>query len=378
MVDRLEHEKSKNSVVVYPPFRIFGIFMGEEKERIIESLSLLILSGMPIISALEAINEEVHSKAARRFVHYLEDEIKGGSPLWLALKKTGVYPSRTISLIKVGEQSGRLVANLKVVATQQQKDRIFRSKLRAAALYPMVVLALSILVSIGIAWFVLPRLAVVFSELDVELPFMTNILVSLGEFFGKNGSTVLPIFVVLLFSTVYFLFFFPKTKMLGQRIVLSLPGIRRLVVEMELARFGLVLGGLLEAGTTIVDAFEALEESTDNYSYKRMYAYLKGCVETGNSLKSCFATFKGSKRLIPPSVQEIVATAEKAGGLSKTLLKIGRIFEAKADLTARNLVTLLEPILVIFVWLCVLAIALAVILPVYSLIGGFRSATGMP
>ena len=134
-----------------------------------------------------------------------------------------------------------------------------------------------------------------------------------------------------------------------------------------------LLGTLLEAGLPITQALDSLAQATEIAQYKKLYLHLRGAVADGNSFQKSFMLFKNINRLIPAPMQQLIVAGEQSGGLPTTLLKIGQLFEAKADLTTKNLTVILEPILLLIVWLGVVAVALAVILPIYSLIGNFKT-----
>ncbi|MBN1778636.1 MAG: type II secretion system F family protein, partial [Candidatus Buchananbacteria bacterium] len=167
------------------------------------------------------------------------------------------------------------------------------------------------------------------------------------------------------------IFYFPKTKIIGQVILFNLPGIKRLIQEIELARFGYLLGTLLKAGLPINQALDSLVQATTSYQYKKFYRRLAISIENGNSFQKSFLNYKRLKRLIPNPIQQLVFAGEQSGGLSKILLKISQIYEVKTETTTKDLSVILEPILLVIVWLGVVSVAMAVILPIYNLIGGF-------
>lgn len=351
-------------------FRNFGL--GQEKDYLIENLSLLLASGITITSALEAIKVEIRSQRIKRIVTALEEDVQSGMPLWRALEGSRLFAPHVISLVKIGEEAGRLSENLKVIAEEEQKDRMFRSKIHSAMMYPVFVFTLTVVIGIGIAWFILPRLALVFSELNIKLPFVTRVLIALGKFLGKYGAIVIPILLLATAVLVYFLFIFRRTKFIGQFILFKIPGVGKLIKEVELARMGYILGTLLTAGLTAPESLGSLAEASTSFTYRNLYAFLKDHVETGDSFQKSFRFFPKINSLIPTPIEELIVTGEKSGRMADTFLKIAEIFESKTDITTKNLTVILEPILLVIVWLGVVAVALAVILPIYSLIGSFN------
>jgi type II secretory pathway component PulF len=303
----------------------------------------------------------------------MRSEVDAGSTLWRAASATGLFPQAAISLIRIGEQSGKLAENLKAIAVQEQKDTILRSKVKTALLYPVFVLTLTLVVGIGVAWFVLPRLAEVFSSLEVELPAITTIFIGLGHFLASYGNVAVPAFIIVLLAVVYVFFYAPRTKHIGQELLFKLPGVKKLIQEVELVRLGYLLGTLLDAGLPVVDALESLQQATISRSYAKFYRHVRDAVAAGESFAKSFVAYKSSSKLVPVPVQQMIVAAERSGSLSTTLVKIGQIYEAKSETSTKNLAIVLEPILLVIVWFGVLLVALAVILPLYSLLGSFNT-----
>ena len=346
--------------------------MRKEKEYFIDSLSMLLASGMVVNLALSSINEEIKSRKLKKIIGQIETDIDAGFPLWKALEKTRIFPAYTVSLIRIGEKTGKLAENLKVVASQSEKDRELSSKISSAMVYPIFVFTLTVIVGVGIAWFILPKLANVFASLRIDLPLITQILINIGNFLAEYGIYVVPGAILVLIVLFYFLFSFSKTAFIGQALLFLFAPARRLIQEIEISRFGFTLGTLLTSGLPVVEALDSLHQASTFYNYRRLYAHLRDRVEEGNSFQKSLASFPSSRRLIPTPIQQLLISAEASGRLPESLLKIGEMYEQKADITTKNLSVLLEPVLLVIVWLGVVAVALAVILPLYSLLGGIN------
>lgn len=371
-MDSSNEVKSGKIKKFYP---ILNIGLRDSKDSLLENLTLLLSAGMDLIGSLEAVKSEADSWRIRRLISFLQEEIDSGRPLWQALSDTKAFSAQSIALIKVGEESGRLVENMKVVVLQQQKERQFSSKLSSAMIYPGFILIVTVSVGLGISWFVLPNLAKVFSSLNVDLPLITRILIGAGLFVNQYGQIVIPATIVGMIIIVYIIFVFKPTKVVGQYIARHTIGIKKLVLQTEVARFGFVLGTLLGAGMPLLSALESLANSTDYRAYKKFYKFMAVEVEAGNSFKSCFDRYRGINKLIPKSMQQLIVASERSGNLSDTLIKVGGIFEDKIEMTTKNLSVIMEPILLFIVWLGVLAVAIAVILPIYSLVGNFNPSS---
>lgn len=349
----------------------------KEKNDFLDNLTMLLSSGMDMLTALSTIRDDTDSKSMQKSIDTIINKIDNGSPFWRAMADAKFFPQRTLSLIKIGEETGKLPDNLALILDQQEKERSFRSKIQTALIYPGIVTSLIIVVGSGVGLFILPQLAMVFSSLNVPLPIYTKILIGFGTFLGTYGIFLIPLLLIGLLVTGFMLFVNPKTKILGEKLLLLIPGMRSVIVQIELSRCGYIIGNTLNAGITIVPAIELLEEATTFQVYKNYYKRLKATIEEGNSFQKSMSAQKMTKRLFPRSVQQMIFAAEKSGKVPETFLRIGRIYEQKADVTTKNIAVSLEPILLIIIGIGVFAVAIAVILPIYNLIGTL-SSNGQP
>ncbi len=345
----------------------------KERDQFIENLSMLVLSGMSIIGAIASIIKQTKSSGMKLILERVLLEIESGSPVWKALDKTDFFKGYTISLIRLGEESGNFAENLKVVALEEEKDREFKSKVRSALMYPIFVLGLTGIVGIGISWFILPKLAKIFYDLKLALPLITKVLLSFGIFLSKYGVIAVPLGIFVIGIIGYVFFGNKKTKFIGESIIFSIPGIKSLLMEVEVARFGYLLGTLLEAGLPVTKAIDSLASASEVIRYKKFYLALRESVDMGNSFEKSFLAYKNIDALIPPPVQQLIISGEQSGNLNKTLIKVGQVLEAKSDTTTKNLTIIMEPILLVIVWAGVVSVAFAVILPIYSLVGGLNN-----
>lgn len=353
-------------------FDTFGLT--KERDQFIENLSMLVLSGMPLSGALAAITRDTKNPQMKKILENILAELDAGSPLWKSFDRTNLFKGYTISLLRIGEESGKFAENLKVVSLQQEKERNLNSKVKSALMYPVFVLVLVVVIGLGISWFILPKLAKIFADLKLTLPFVTRVLIGFALFLQKHGIWFVPLSFTAAGSLFYIIFNNEKTKFLGEAFIYSVPGIKTLMMEVEVARFGYLLGTLLEAGIPITKAIDSLIGASDSIRYKRFYIHMKDSIEMGNSFQKTFASYPGVNKLIPQPMQQLVFSGEQSGNLTKTLIKIGQVLEEKSDTTTKNLTIIMEPILLVIVWAGVVMVAFAVILPIYSLVGGVNNA----
>jgi len=222
-----------------------------------------------------------------------------------------------------------------------------------------------------IRYFVLPNLINVFTQMDMELPFITRMMILVSDFLQEWGYVALPVGFIISIIFFYFLFQFPKTKHIGQGILLRIPIVKDLIIETEIARFGYILGTLLNAGLPIIKALDSLSQTTGYIAYRKFFNYIKDQTDLGKSLRQSFQSYKRSKKFIYLPVQHMIMAAEQSGKLPDTLLNVGQIYEDKTETTTKNFTVVLEPLMLVIVWGVVMVVALGVIQPIYGLTGGF-------
>ncbi len=367
-------KKKKEKKDKVPRLNFFDFGVNKEKGVFIENLTLLLSSGLNPSSGINSIKEEVKNPKLKKIIAGISVDIDDGYPLWKSLKNSKLFDESTISLIKLGEESGRLSENLKLVSQQSEKNKKFKSKLRSALMYPIFVLVLASVIALGISWFILPRLATIFYGMDIELPAITKAMINFGAFLGDYGIIVVPIAIIAIIVTAYFLFVHKKTKYIGQAIILSIPGIKKLLIELEITRFSYLCGSLIEAGLPMRNIMDALTLNEDMglKRYQKFYDHLKKNVEEGKSFKQSFDSYSKISKLFPYSIQQMIAAGEQSGKLAEILLKISNNYSEKVETTTKNLMVALEPLMLIIVWVAVVFVALSIILPIYSLVGNFN------
>jgi type IV pilus assembly protein PilC len=348
--------------------------LAKEKESLIENLAMLVGSGLDVLTAVDLVKYDVRSIRMLHIVTDLHDEINNGSTLWGAFKKYDLLPGYMIALMRIGEESGKLAQNMRIIVLQQRKNRVFKSKLVSAMIYPAIIFVLSALIGVGVFIFIIPRLATVYQALDIDLPLITRIMIGISGFLSQYWFIVIPLTLAFGYGMFYFLFQREKSKHIGQRLIFSIGAFRNVIANIELARFGFLFGTLLHAGLPILDSLTSLSRSTSFYAYQKFYDHLEEDIESGLTFKQSFEGFKGINSLIPVPIQQIIIAAEKSGRLQESMEEINETFEERVDTSSKNLAVILEPIMLILVWLGVVFVALSVIFPVYNLVGGVSNA----
>ncbi len=346
--------------------KYFGL--GGERLAIVHNLATMLNAGLPLVDSIKTLQAETRQKPVKKLLGRILEAVESGSPLWRAMQDQHFFSPHALALIRIGEEAGNLAENMEYLAIQQEKDQALRSKVKMAMIYPVIVLTLMFIIVIGLGMFVLPNLITVLFSLNVPLPLATRLVIKFTEFFVNYGKTAVPA-MVSGFIVLLLLCKFTPLRGPAQWFLFKIPGIGRLTREATIARFGVILGGLLQAGVPLLDAIKSLAEVTPVVAYKHFYERLNERITLGDSFSKSFASIRGSQKILPVSVQQLVVTGEKSGALAKILLKVADIYEKKANATAEKLPVILEPMLLLFIGGLVGTIAFAIIVPIYSIVG---------
>jgi type IV pilus assembly protein PilC len=347
---------------------ISQIGLGKYRSSFIQNLSMMLGAGLHVTDALETLAREAPKGPMRKLIKKIHEDVDNGMALWRAMDKRAYFTPYTVALVRIGEQSGNLAENLDNLALQDEKDQAMKQKVKMAMIYPSIVIVLTVVIAIGLSWFVLPQLVGVLYALNVELPPTTLLVISIADFFTEYGSTVVPAIFLGMFIMAM-LAKFTSLRIVAQWLTLHIPGVKTLIVQASIARFGIILGSLMRAGVPPVEALESLTEVTSLYRFRIFYKRLTDHVQIGDSFSKSFAEIKNSRKVIPISVQQIIVTGEKSGRLSEVLAKTADIYQKKAEETAQKLPIILEPMLLILIAGLVSFIAFSIIMPIYSVVG---------
>jgi len=347
-------------------FKLIQTLNSEEKLTIVENLSIMSSSGIPIVEALEAIKQDLQKNSSEGILGSISKKIQEGSSLAEALEKfPNIFDKVFISTVKAGEASGNLDKALRELSISLKREIELESSVKSALLYPILVITVANLVLLVILFFVIPRIAEVFINLRIPLPIATKLLLIFSLYLTKYKLVffiLLFIFIFLIFST----FKNKKTKGLVLNLFNNLPIIKPLILKIDLIRFTRTFSTLLGSGVPIIEACDLSAQVISQNNLKKVALSLKNDLAAGKNLSDALKSHKG---FFPGVLAGMVATGEKSGNLDKTLIDFSDHLQDKVSLQVKNIATLIEPILLIIIGIAVGAIIIAIIAPIYQLIG---------
>jgi type IV pilus assembly protein PilC len=236
-------------------------------------------------------------------------------------------------------------------------------------LYPAIVLSAAVIIGFSISLFVLPKLLDLFQGFDIQLPITTQILLGFASVMKYFGVPIAIAFVGLVFL-LRILIARPEIKPYWQNILLALPVVGKIIVNAELSLFCRSLGVMLKSGLPITEALEIQTRISSNVIFAGYTQGLLEAVTKGKSFSEELATGKYKK--VPLIMTKMLEVGEKTGKLDRTFSYLGEFFESEVDDTTKNLSTIIEPVMLLFIGLIVAFVALAIISPIYQLTGSIR------
>ena len=330
-------------------------------------LSVMLSSGLTVPEALEVLVDQTQG-SLKKVLKRVYRRVAGGSSFGDALAmEPKVFTPIFVSAIVVGENSGTLDKNLQRLAEQMERDLNLKRNIQSALLYPGVVVSAALVMGLFVATFVLPQVSQIFRSLRADLPLTTRILLWIADVFDAYGLIIAP---TVIGGAIFLLWFVrrPLVKPFVDRILLRVPVIQEFIHTMNRARFCRTAGTLLESGTPIEEALSIATDVMPNTLYERSVRAMKKEVASGDQFSDIIAQYPN---LYPIMIQRMISVGEKSASLGKTLNFLADYFEERVLVMSKNMSTLLEPILLVFIGLVVGLMAISILTPIYSILSAF-------
>ncbi len=341
-----------------------------EKMAFTEHLATMMRVGVTVTEAMDILKQQTKRENNKRMFENIVQMIRSGQTLAKSLSEYDkIFSEVFISMISIGEESGTLEKTMDHLNLQLEKDYELRKRVISAFVYPIFIVSLTLLLTAGIIIFVLPKITKIFSSFDVDLPLPTRILMGTSEF--VTGHPIISTILTIAFGGL--MTFLIKTKHLKSARdngILYIPIFGKLAKYVNLARFSRMLNSLMQAGVPITKSLQITSKMLTSLPYKEAVADAKKKVEKGGALGEAFPNDK----LFPILVTKMILIGEKTGSLEQTTAHLANMYEKNVNDLTKNLSTLLEPILLVFMGMLVGGVAVSVILPIYQLPNLLQSA----
>jgi type IV pilus assembly protein PilC len=268
-----------------------------------------------------------------------------------------------VSMVRAGEESGKLAESFSTVGEQMEKTYLLKRKVRGALIYPTIVITALLAVGVLMLIYVVPVLSETFGELEVELPRSTQLVITVSDFLTEN-----TFFALIILAGLIFLFTASMRTERGRRVfdfsLLHLPFIKTIVKDINTARTARTFSSLLSSGVEVVVALSITRDIIQNSYFREVIEQAQKEVERGGSMAGAFGEYS---KLYPILLSEMMAVGEETGKLPEMLSRIADFYENEVEQKTKNISTVIEPLLMIFVGAVVGFFALSMITPIYSL-----------
>jgi len=358
-------EKAKNMF----SFEVFGHVSLSAKIMFTNNLSGMLSAGLSLTRALSVLEKQTTNITFNNILKALIDEINKGGTLSSGMKKyPKVFSGVFVSMVHSGEESGGLPRTLSEIGVTLKKTYDLNKKIKGALIYPSVILFAIFAIGILMMIYVVPTLTATFKDVGMELPASTQFIIFISDslkdhffLFAVAIATIVGIFIA--FAKLKF------TQRYFDLIIIKIPLLGALVREMNTARTTRTLSSLLSSGVDLSRALTITEEVLQNVHYKELIHSSVLSIEKGVSLS---ASFKEHPELYPIMVGEMIEVGEETGKLSQMLMDIASFYENEVDNKTKNLSTIIEPVLMVFIGAAVGFFAVAMIKPMYSVMDSIK------
>lgn len=333
------------------------------------NLATALRMGVSATEALEMIIADTEKKVMQDMLKEVLASIRAGNSFAVSFAPYKKYfPSMFQGMVEAGEISGKLDNTLTVFADYLERSHEFQGRVRSALLYPTILVIVSIAVSILIIVMMVPRLSRIFTEANIELPFITRFMVGISDVL--TYSYILDIVVLALMAGAVTWF---RTTAVGKSIIatvsISAPLARDIVRRTILVRITRTLGTLLDSGVNIIDALTLAGKSGGNARFQEAVDRVAKSIVAGAPIAD---SFMREDTFFPRMLVGLMTVGERTGKLATTLRSIADFYERDVDERLKRFTALIEPLLLLVLGLVVGAIALSVLLPIYQLVGAVK------
>lgn len=352
-------EKSQSAIMGY-----FNRVKGSDIILFTRQLSSMILTGLTLIESLNLLRKQADKPKMKRLIEDLINDVSEGKSFSDALSNhKDVFSPVYISLITAAEEGGLLDKVLARLADNLEKSDEVRKKVRSALFYPGIIVSGVLIVIVLMNIFVIPQLGDLYESLDLELPIMTQIVVTTSNL----TRTFFPLVILALIGGVVLLRRYSKTEA-GIKIIdkfkLKAPVFGDIVRLSSFDEISRTLSLLVTSGSSLISAIKISSDVSGNYYYKAALINAANLVEKGAGLSVALE----NQNVFPPLMIQMVKVGEATGKIDESLLKVSEYFERDLELKVKNLTTAIEPILIIVLGVSVAFLIISVITPIYGLI----------
>lgn len=335
----------------------------KEKVFLFKQFSLMLEAGLPISRILDILTNQSSYPPIKRALEQIKNDVLAGVKLHEAFAKfPELFDNVTLALVKAGEESGKLDFVMKKISRRLSKHHKLVSSVRSALAYPVVVLAIIVLVLLFITVVVMPQMRSVFSEFNINLPLTTRLIFGLSESLIRFWYIYVAGVIVLIIGG-YALLKVEGVKRFIDLLLPKIPKVGTIYTQIQLANITSTLGLLFEAGVPVIRALELAKDVSSNYWYRLELEELAEHVKKGQKI----STYLAKSKMFPPLVRYMFEIGEESGKLGDSVQKVAQFYEQEVMYALKNISSIIQPILILILGVVIGVIVLSIYLPLSQL-----------
>jgi type IV pilus assembly protein PilC len=340
----------------------------DEFAGMVRQLSILIRAGVPLVESLRGLCEQTSSETLRECLEMVANDVSQGMALSDAFSKHPcIFPGLSVEMARVAEMGGNLADSVGRLADHIESSAEIMRKVKSALSYPVVILITSFVTIVVMVTFILPRFMSLFEKMDAQLPWTTKMLMNFSHLMTSRWYVFVMIGVALFYLIRRYLNT-PYGRSRYDAFLLKLPVVGDIVSKVVMSRTLAAMATLLASGVPMVQTLETSAAAANNTVVSNALQKVKKEVAEGTATSQSLK----AAGVFPPLVVQMVASGEKTGELPSMLNYICALYEKETDAKVKSLTSIIEPIMIVFLGLIVGFIAMSVIIPIYSLVGGVK------
>lgn len=326
--------------------------------------SVMIDAGLPLVQCLEILGSNQENPTFQKALNGVRSTVEGGATLANAMRGyPKIFDDLTTNMIEAGETGGILDLILQRLAGYVEKAVKLRAAVKSALIYPVSVIGIAVLIVAGLLIFVVPIFANLFAGLGAELPLPTRIVVGLSEFMGRFwwvfGAAMIVIVVGIKQINKH-----PRGRYYWDKMMLNLPVLGMLLRKIAVARFTRTLGTLITSGVPILEGLSITARTSGNAVLEEALMKVRKAIEEGRTIVDPLK----ESGVFPNMVTQMIGVGEATGAMDNMLQKIADFYEDEVDSATKDMLTLLEPLMIGFLGIAVGGIVISLYLPLFSMI----------
>ena len=328
--------------------------------------SVMIDAGLPLVQCLEILGSQQENKFFQKVLINTRSMVEGGATLSTAMRSSPkVFDGLYVNMVEAGETGGILDIILQRLSTYIEKNVKLQRAVKSALIYPVGVLTIAGLVIFLLLWKVVPIFATLFAGLGVTLPLPTKIVIAMSNFVGSYFGLLIVAAIIGGIFGLKAWYGTPTGKYVLDSIILKLPVLGILMRKIAVARFTRTLGTLIASGVPILEGLDITAKTSGNAVVERALQKVRKALEEGKSLTEPLK----ESNVFPGMVTQMIAVGEQTGAMDAMLQKIADFYEEEVDSAVKDLLTAMEPIMIVFLGVVVGGVVISMYLPLFTLIG---------